>query len=254
MIKSENILGVCPIGLIPMRKEAKETSEMVSQILFGEVFKIIKIIGNWAYINLLHDQYEGWIDKQMYMDYIPDSSLKACVSRKLFSTLINESGNKVIIPFGSTLLFNEDKTILLNNKSYIIDDDLHANESLYELGLKYLNTPYLWGGRSPMGIDCSGFIQNIFKACNISLPRDAYQQYEIGDKVDSLNRAQENDLAYFSNKEGKIIHVGILKSPNVILHSSGRVKESKIDATGIWNDHQTDYTHQLTGIRRISLK
>ena len=110
---------------------------------------------------------------------------------------------------------------------------------------------YLWGGRNALGIDCSGFTQMMYRIFGIQLPRDASEQVKIGETVDFLTEAQTGDLAFFENKDHKIIHVGMLMDNESIMHASGRVKINRIDATGIVSEEDGQHTHQLRIIKRI---
>ena len=120
---------------------------------------------------------------------------------------------------------------------------------VFSTALSFLNAPYLWGGKSILGIDCSGLVQLCFNICGTELPRDARMQAEIGEEI-SLKNAICGDLAFFKNKEGRINHVGILKDNSCILHASGKVKIDKINETGILNK-SGEYTHQLSHLKRI---
>jgi cell wall-associated NlpC family hydrolase len=119
-----------------------------------------------------------------------------------------------------------------------------------QVAYKFLNTAYLWGGRSVFGIDCSGFSQVVYKFLNVCLPRDAWQQAEHGDIVKSLHEAVCGDLAFFDNEEGKITHVGIVLNPHEIIHSSGKVRLDKLDKEGIVNLENKQRTHKLKVIKR----
>ena len=117
--------------------------------------------------------------------------------------------------------------------------------------MRYLNAPYLWGGRSPFGIDCSGFTQLVFKFAGIKLQRDAYQQGGQGSIINFIEEVQPGDLAFFSNDEGAIIHVGIMLKDNRIIHSSGKVRIDKIDHFGIYNAETKKHSHLLKLIKRM---
>ena len=151
---------------------------------------------------------------------------------------------------GSTLLEQNNQLIL----------GLEPDTALYYQGnkidivgtaLKYVNAPYLWGGRTVFGIDCSGFTQIIFKMNGIIMPRDAYQQAELGRTVHSIEDAQPGDLAFFENDKGRITHTGIILKDAKIIHSSGKVRIDKIDHKGIFNIERQEYSHKLTKINRF---
>jgi len=109
----------------------------------------------------------------------------------------------------------------------------------------------LWGGRSPFGIDCSGFTQMVYKLCGMPLKRDAWMQAEQGQDIHLLDETQPGDLAFFDNEEGRIIHVGILTTKNRIIHASGKVRLDSIDHQGIFNSETKRYTHNLRLLKRL---
>ena len=126
-------------------------------------------------------------------------------------------------------------------------------EEAVEIALSLINTPYLWGGKSPFGIDCSGFSQLVYKMIGINLPRDARDQAKIGSTLSFIDESQAGDLAFFHNKEDKIIHVGIILKDNYIIHASGRVRIDRLDQTGIYNNELNTHTHKLRFIKKINL-
>jgi gamma-D-glutamyl-L-lysine dipeptidyl-peptidase len=259
------MFGVIDQSLAALRKEPFERSEMVNQLLFGETFSIIEEHREWLRIAVNHDGYEGWIDTKM-CQMIDDEQMSlltingiASVATRLFSAQHSNSEYPIRLCPGSTL-YNFDSnngTFTLLGESYktfnipIECIDQQAVDNLIQFAKSYVNAPYLWGGRSPMGIDCSGLVQVIFKMLGISIPRDASQQVELGSSVDFINLVKPGDLAFFDDNEGNIIHVGIVLPENRIIHSSGYVKIDKLDQHGIYSIRKQNYTHKLRVVKRI---
>jgi cell wall-associated NlpC family hydrolase len=226
------MIGVCNLSVIPMRAEPSDKAELVNQILFGECFKLLDIQEKWTKVELIHDAYVGWIDNKQYHQ-LENSNIEAkqIVKQKF---VIKDN---LIFPLGS-----------------IVDFELKSQKtSILKTAKLFLNTPYLWGGRTFMGIDCSGFVQVVFRVNGISLLRDAYQQADAGNKFDFYS-CKTNDLAFFVNKDNKIIHVGIViktKNQTKIIHASGKVRIDILDEKGIFNEETQQYTHYLYCIKRI---
>jgi gamma-D-glutamyl-L-lysine dipeptidyl-peptidase len=120
----------------------------------------------------------------------------------------------------------------------------------------FMGAPYLWGGRTPSGVDCSGLIQMLYILMGIYLPRDASQQVLEGDAVELLDLCEPGDLAFFENEEGRIVHVGLILTRNDdgdlrIAHASGRVRIDRLDHQGIFDQEAGSYSHKLRTIRRV---
>lgn len=251
--------GICILSVIPLRKINSDKSELISQILFGETFEIIDTVLNWHKITTTFDNYTGWIDIKQCQE-IPTHQIAhynithTRVSYDLFS-LAYVNNTMFPIPLGSTLHNLPQEAEIHFSLNYEGQHKgfsrLSSTEDIIENAYMYLNAPYLWGGRTPLGIDCSGFTQMVYKLCGIQLKRDAYQQAEQGITVDFISDAKAGDLAFFSTKEGKISHVGILLGASKIIHASGFVRIDKIDHEGIYNEDIKEYTHHLRVIKRI---
>ena len=243
--------GIADLSIVPMRSEKSERSEMVSQILFGEVFEILEVDEKWVYVRMLHDRYEGWIDRKMYLE----------VTEEFIGNIVvkdGDYGNKLVVS-GSVFPFFDatTKKMQIGGDTYTLVSKMKdvGIDSLRDLiigyALMYYNTPYLWGGRSPYGIDCSGLSQIVYRMAGIDLPRDASQQVTLGQNYSFLEEAMPGDLAFFGDETGAITHVGIIWEQNRIIHASGRVRVDKIDHQGIFNEDLKRYTHNLKVIKRI---
>jgi hypothetical protein len=252
--------GICQLASIPIRREDSDKSEMTSQLLFGETVDILEITDKWLMIRCHHDQYEGWVDKKQIQVLEEEKSvaIKTCTAPLLI--VRNPEGGFNFLPAGSQLRIMSETTISCGNRTFECSrEDLHNATQPAEIALgalMFLDTPYLWGGRTLMGLDCSGFTQLIYRMSGINIPRDAYQQAEIGELVAFIDEAQTGDLAFFDNAEGRVTHVGIVihqqqSGEKTIIHASGKVRMDRLDHQGIFNIDSSTYSHQLRTIRRI---
>ncbi len=255
-----NQYGISEISVVPLRKEASDRSEMISQLLFGETFQIIEESEKWSFIKSTFDNYEGWIDNKC-ISYLSEeiflqlNSNPEFITQNLSSTILNTQNEQIILPAGCTLPnFNsEEKSFTINNNHYILSGDFNSNSlDIESLAKQYLNCPYLWGGKNPYGIDCSGFAQVIYKINGIKIPRDAADQVKEGNIVNFISDTKQGDLAFFDNEDGEINHVGIIIGKNEIIHASGKVRIDKLDQQGIYNRELKKYTHKLRVIKRIN--
>ena len=212
--------GIADLSIVPMRSEKSERSEMVSQILFGEVFEILEVDEKWVYVRMLHDRYEGWIDRKMYLEVTEEfiGKYKAEVpvlATEVFNIVVKDGdyGNKLVVS-GSVFPFFDatTKKMQIGGDTYTLVSKMKdvGIDSLRDLiigyALMYYNTPYLWGGRSPYGIDCSGLSQIVYRMAGIDLPRDASQQVTLGQNYSFLEEAMPGDLAFFGDETGAITH------------------------------------------------
>ena len=255
--------GIGFLAAIPVRKHPFHSSEMTSQILFGETFAVLEKYQNWRRIRCRYDNYSGWVNMADYQliserEYIQLSNKKTAIASDLVQVMLDHTRNRMFpVLIGSSLPGLQDQSFEIEGYSYTYDGAFvmpgigtHCRK-LVENAYMYLHSPYLWGGRMPFGIDCSGFVQMVFKLCGIPLLRDASQQAIQGEIVNLLNEAHPGDLAFFDNDDGEITHVGILLDKQTIIHASGKVRTDKIDHHGIFNEEKKQYTHKLRLIRRI---
>jgi len=247
---------ICTVVYLPLRSAPSHKAEMISQVLFGERFRVSVSSGNWLKITTEFDSYEGWIDS-LHGGYkvFREEADGIIAIREMMCT--EENGSSLIIAPGSELfnLSDDFASFSIVDKTYLLQEGSSLlfcpDSSVTDTALQFLNTPYLWGGRTPWGIDCSGFVQIVFKIHGIALPRDASQQATIGHTVNFISDAKPGDVLFFGENES-ISHTGILLSPGTIIHSSGTVRTDKVDHQGIWSDEQNRYTQKLRIIRRVN--
>ena len=253
--------GICPLSVIPVRSSSADKSEMVTQLLFGELVEILEQKGSWLRIRCLWDNYLGWVDRQQIQVITPAEKDRyesnIAYSLELMQGVMADD-YCIPITLGASLADFDGIKFYFNNRSFtysgqVINPDniSPSSELLLKIARRYLHAPYLWGGRSPVGIDCSGFTQMVFKLVGIKMPRDAYQQVERGRLVDFIEQAQAGDLAFFENRKGKITHVGIIMPEGKIIHASGQVRIDRIDHYGIFNNDTQKYSHKLRVVKRI---
>lgn len=245
--------GICNLSIVPLRKESSDTSELVSQILYGEVFKILESRKYWSRIRLAFDSIEGWIDNQQYVeieesDYTNITNSPSVLSTDLVEFIEDEHQRLITIPLGSSLNALE---LLNHNFDGQISQQQHPKQSLIGTAFNYINTPYLWGGKTPFGIDASGFTQMVYKLNGYELLRTPEQQCSQGVALSFIEESEAGDLAFFDDHEGKIIHVGIIMEDNYIIHVNGKVRIDRIDHSGIYNVDQQSHTHKLRVIKKI---
>jgi cell wall-associated NlpC family hydrolase len=248
---------ICENVFVPLRSAPSHKSEMLSQILFGEKYYVLEKSGNWMKIETLFDKYRGWIDMDHIMYSADDEGSSGQVlNRALFcykndkTKLVLEAGCEIFNPDFDEKTFNAGKNVYTTisefNKSYI-----STNDSIVDTAMKFINSPYIWGGRIPSGIDCSGLTQLAYKIHGKSIARDSWVQAGEGRIIDFIDEALPGDLVFFDNDLGRISHVGMIISRGLVIHASGRVRIDAIDHQGIFKQETGGYSHKLRTIRRI---
>lgn len=255
--------GVANLSVISMRSEPSHRAELVSQLLFGDAYHILEETPEWLQIETYDCNYVGWIDRRLHNPYSNKeiheylSAPKYVVRDILFFVESLATHVRFPIFIGSSFPLPQDGVVTLGASSFKVDlpkeaapqSDLRAR--LLQFATTYLQSPYLWGGRTPAGIDCSGFAQIVYKSIDIAIPRDASQQVACGTTVDFVDQAEVGDLAFFENDNGDITHVGMVCAPGKILHASAKVRIDTLDSTGIFCLEEGRYTHRLRIIKRL---
>lgn len=257
--------GICPFSIVPIRSNSSDKSEMMSQLLFGELVEILDRKGRqWLRVRCHYDNFVGWVAANQINPITPSEfelfSKNYAYNLEIMQPVMAED-HAFPITIGAQLPNFDGLGFKIGDANYtfsgqaIFPADIEANaELIQKIARRYLFAPYLWGGRSPLGIDSPGFIQVVFKIAGFKLPREAVQQVYFGDTVDFIEEAQPGDLAFFENRTGKVTHVGIILPENLIIHAFGMVRIDKLDHYGIYNSDIKKYSHKLRLIKRVLMK
>ena len=256
--------AVCHLSVVPIRAGASDKEEIVTQLLFGELVDILdepKSKRNWCQVRCDWDGYEGWMDIRQ-LKRISEEDVDAYRSESAhcldLTSILANNDHFLPVLMGATLPQYDGVNVHIGDKHYTFGGQairkgaLEATpEIIIKLARRYLYAPYLWGGRSPFGIDCSGFTQIVYKMAGFRLRRDASQQVEQGRLIDFVDQAQAADLAFFENDKGRIVHVGIVMDGGFVIHAAGQVRIDKLDHYGIFNEERGVYSHKLRIIKRF---
>ena len=199
------------------------------------------------------DGYEGWIDSNQTFKVskdnfanITETNIKISTDLVNYITTKDESLFPILI--GSDL---RGLDLLGHHFEGEFNQPKKLKKKLASTAYLFLNAPYLWGGKTLIGIDCSGFTQMVYKINGVKLSRDAYQQALEGQTLSFIEESEAGDLAFFDDAEGNIKHVGLLLENHHIIHAHGTVRIDRIDQSGIFNLNSQSHTHKLRFIKKM---
>lgn len=246
--------GICHLSIVPLRAAASHESEMTSQLLYGEHFKVLEDRVQWSRIRNSFDGFEAWIDKKQYRKieeaeyyFLEENDLQ--LSSDLIEYITDENGLLMPIAQGSVLNFAVNLGHTYEGEK--IRTSVSKKENLINTAALYLNSPHILGGKSPFGIDCSGFTQTVYKLNGFKILRNAAEQAKQGEALSFIEESEPGDLAFFDDNEGVINHVGLMMKDNYIIHVDGKVRIDRIDHSGIFSSELKKHTHKLRVIKKI---
>jgi len=257
--------GICALSAVPVRAEPNDRAELVTQLLFGECYQVLVTQESWLQVQLAADDYVGWIDAKQHTSVLPEYYADWCAQdhpRALdVVQAVSNATTKIPLTLGCRLPFFDGMNVRIGARNYFFNgtatnptaapDAARQAALLRKTALMYLKAPYVWGGKSIFGLDCSGLCQQLYGLVGIQLPRDARQQIDHGRTVDFVTQARPGDLAFFDNAEGRIVHVGMVMEEGQILHAHGEVRLDPLDHNGIFNRDRQRYSHKLRLIKRL---
>jgi hypothetical protein len=248
-----NNFAFCSVSISPVRENPADSSEMTSQLIFGEIIEILEIDRQWRKVKSTLDQYSGWMDVKC-LTFLTESQMNAWKKEQiiLYNPMISLGSAEGTIHLTKGAFVSKERAefTIGGNEYKMTGRKMIMPTSINDVAKSYLNAPYLWGGKTLFGIDCSGFTQMVYRFMNIAIPRDASIQAKKGDEVDYSKR-KEGDLAFFKNEKGNIHHVGVVLKENQIIHAHGWMRIDELDKKGIRGRVDDQYSHKLAFIKRL---
>ena len=252
--------GICLLNSIALRKDPSDQSMLVSQMLYGESCKVLYKEGNWAKVHLDDDHQEGWV-RIIQLEFIDRITYEGLLEapktfcNEMVTYLSDKEEQLHLISLGAILPNYDSQTINIKGKNFEYDGEvtsgIQQKPEIVNTAYKFLNAPFLYGGKTPFGIDAGGFTQMVYKICGHSLLRHADQQASQGEVLSFIEESEPGDLAFFDNEEGEIVHCGILLANNHIIHCDEKVRVDRIDQSGIYNVDSKRHTHRLRVMKQL---
>jgi hypothetical protein len=253
--------GFCNLAVVPVRREPSDKAEMSTQLLFGDIAEVLDRSGSWLFVKIKFDGYEGWVEAKQLLEIREEEFQRLVasdifVNRHLYADAVSQKNELLRLPAGCSFYGLNDRVMVIQGHEFLFEGAAYpfaydGLDDLLKTALSYLSCPYLWGGKTYLGLDCSGLTQVVYKQHGISLLRDAEQQATQGELINFISDSLPGDLAFFDNSTGRVCHVGILLENQQILHCSGKVRIDQVDHQGIFNRELNKYSHSLRLIRRV---
>ena len=219
----------CNVAFTAILEDHYQDSAMISQLLFGETAEIMEEKNGFFRIASDDDETEGWTDQK---NVIKISGAETLENIKKKHHIHSEK-----LPY-----FWPD----FPEKSLPL-----SREDIAKSARKFLHVPFLYGGRSCLGMDASGFVQCVFRQHGVKLPKMLSKQAEQGEALFFAGESNAGDLAFFEDENGEIVHCGIMLNMHEIIHCYGKVRIDSVDSSGIFNKELGRHTHRLRFIRNI---
>lgn len=254
--------GICPLSTVAIRNRSSHKSEMISQLLFGEMVEVLEQKGRqWSRVRCRDDNFVGWVATQQLEEITPQE-VETYAAHYAFALELYQAANRdedfLPITLGARLPKFDGMRFQLGHQFYTYsgqaafpEDIVPRARLVMKIARRFLRVPMLWGGRSPLGVDAAGLVQVVYRIAGQTLPREAFQQVLRGTAVHFVEQSLPGDLAFFENRSGRITHTGIIFPDQQILHVDGQVRLDRIDHYGIFNTSQQRYTHRLRIIKRL---
>lgn len=254
--------GVCRLAVVPVYDGHHDAVRQITQLLFGDHYEVLSVSSDkkHVHIRIYADRSEGWIDVKQhhsisseYFQQINQTDYK--ITTEVASTVLYKKSPLTIVmgsivPISNSELFKIEEQFAFNGESKGLGQKRDV-DFLKGIARKYLSSPCQAGGKSPFGIDDSGFVQMVYKITGFALQRDVRQQSLHGKKITTFADALPGDLLFFSEKGTTVSHVGILLDDDKVIHAYGQVRVDKVTEEGIVNPDTKIYSHLLQSVRRI---